>query len=265
MRRLTALALVVPLALAAGCGDDEPLDRLDGYVREANAVQAASAPRFVQANERYRAFAKGELKGSRAERELLRSELDVEEARRTLTRLRPPVEAVALHRKLLRVYELTVLMAAETRGLAAYTPRADRAIARLQRARRTLRRDLREARGEERQVAALRAYARAIQRARTTLRSLRPPPAVVAGHETRLRVLGRARRLSLELVGAIRRRDTARVGELVLRFDSGADPQPELARTGKGALRAYRDRLAQLDRAAVEARRERARVIARLR
>lgn len=257
--RIRAVTVAAAAVLLPGCGGTSDTDRLTAFIDDANAIQQRAAPRFTAADDAYRRFAEGKLRGRAAELELRRAELDVEAARQELAALSPPPQARRLRTLLLRSYELNVLLAAETRQMAVYLPRAQDALEDLAGVRRRLRRSLRST-VPARQVSALRAYATSLRAVRDRIDRLTAPPTMVADQETQLRVLGRARSLAQRLAAAIEREDAEEVVALLDRFRDGGDPRPDLADLGDGAIRAYGQRLRELDRAAQAVRSERARL-----
>ena len=260
-RTLPIVLLVMASAIGAGCGGTSDLDRVRVYFNDVDSVYARASPQFEAANETYRKFSEGQLKGAAAEFDLRQAELGIEDARQHLVALRPPVQAARLHGLVLRAYELNVLMAAETRQLAFFVPRAERIVTRLNRARTTLRKDLGVAGGLQRQSKALRTYARRVGALRDELTRLRPPPALAAAKETQLRLLRTTRSLTLRLIRAIRAQDKPAITTLLERFGGAADPEPGRARWQTGAIRAYRQRIVDIDRASAAATAERARVV----
>lgn len=259
MARAAALGCITLLALTGCGGGDSDKDRVTDYLKEANAVTERHNARFAAANETFKKFADGDLKGRKAGKELRRAELDIATVQSELAALHPPARARHLHELLLRAYELNVLMAAETRQMAGYVPRAQEALRRLSPIQKRLRKGL-QASGASSQVAALRRYAASLKGVTDRLAELEVPPTLASDRETQLRVLGRARSLGLQLARAIEREDAPTVRRLLRRFTSGGDPQPELAGLATGSIEAYRQRLVTIDRAAADARAERARL-----
>ncbi|MCW2999093.1 MAG: hypothetical protein JWN65_2642 [Solirubrobacterales bacterium] len=259
MRRVLAAAVLA--TLVAGCGSKSAPDPIDAYVVAANAVQSTAAPRFAAANDAYRQFAKGTLKGTKAAFALRQAELQIEAARQRLAQLHPPPAARRLHALLLRTYELNVLLAAETRQMAAYTPRAQLELRRVDAIRKALQRKLSSAGGPGQQVSALRSYAAAIARAQDRLSRANPPPVLVAGREAQLQLLGRSRPAALALARAIERRDSPAVSRLMVRFKASGTPIRGTAALTRGALAAYRQRVTEIDRSGSRAQTELARLL----
>ncbi|WP_372791607.1 hypothetical protein [Paraconexibacter sp.] len=260
-RRLPVVLVVLASALIGGCGGTSDADRVRAYFDDVDDVYQSAGPQFRTANDTYKKFSEGTLKGSSAEFELRRAELGIEDARQRIATLEPPVPARRLHTLVLRAYQLNVLMAAETRQLAFFVPRAERIVTRLNSARRELRKDLGVSGGLERQTRALRAYARRVGGLRDELTRLRPPPALAAAKETQLRLLTNTRSLTLRLIRAIAAQDKPAITSLLDRFSAAGDPEPDRARWQTGAIRAYRQRIVEIDRASAAATAERARVV----
>lgn len=258
----TLVASLLTLSVVAGCGDDEDprVQPVRDYIESANRVQARATPRFTEANEAFKKFAEGDLKGRKAGRDLRTAELQIASARQEVAALRPPAEARRLHDLLLRTYDLNVLLAAETRQMAGFVPRATEALARLRGVQRRLRRGLRVSGGASKQVRALRAYAADLQGVRDRLNELEAPATMVADRDTQVRVLGEARQTALRLARAIEREDAPAVERLLGEFGASDDPQPELAGLTKSQIAAYRQRIVTLNRAGAAVRAERARL-----
>ena len=121
MRRLAAVALaLVAASLLAACGGDDPRARVERYILEVNAVQKRAEPAFKRANEAYVAFsrrsapddlAKPEGAATGKPEEIAAAERSIRTTRSRIARLRAPSEAAALHRKLLRVFDVNADMA----------------------------------------------------------------------------------------------------------------------------------------------------------
>lgn len=257
MRRAVLAGTVLAGLTVAGCGGTQAKpDPVRAYIVRANAVQARSAPRFAAANRTFAQFAKGTLSGPAAARRLREAELDIEAARQDLAALHPPPAARRLHALLLRTYQLNVLMAAETREMAAYVPRAQLAFRLLDRVSRRLADALRRAQTPEGQVRALHRYVKALDRMRRVLNHLQPPPVLVADRDTQVLRLARARPVADALAAAIERRDADAVSRLIVRFRDGGGNPPGRAGLRKGAIVAYQQRIAEIDQAAADARKE---------
>ena len=84
------------------------------------SCSAARRSEFKRAGEDYLAFARGELGPRVAVQRLERSESDIRATRDELAVLHPPREAVALHSKLQRVYDMNLELAHETRCSPTY-------------------------------------------------------------------------------------------------------------------------------------------------
>jgi hypothetical protein len=95
---------------------------------------------------------------------------------------------------------------------------------------------------------------------RGVLERLQPPPVLVADRETQLLRLASARPTAVRLARAIERRDSPTVSRLIVRFRNGGGTPPGRAGLRAGAITAYRQRIAQIDRVAADARLELARL-----
>ena len=273
MRRVVTAALAGTAALAAGAGlatgcgggdaaqDDRA--RVEGYVERANVVQRRAQPRIDAANATYEAWAKRTLKGAEAELALRQAELDLAGVEQELAALRPPEPARELHRRLLRTYELRIGLAAETRAMAGYVPRAERALAGLNRVRTRLRDRLRDARTAPQQVAALTAYGARLAAVQARLERLEVPPVLTPTHRSQVARLRETRALATRLARAIARKDAARVAKLLRVFRQAGGPDPVGDRLAEGAIAAYQQRVARVGLATGAVQREQARLIAR--
>lgn len=266
MRRGTALLICLAAApglASCGGGDEDPASTaVKDYIREANVVQQRARPALETAQKRYEAFAKGKLKGEKAELELRESEIALAGARRRVAAVEAPAPARELRRRLLRTYDLTVALAAETRQVAVYTPRARAALLRLQRVRRGLRDRLRGSRDPGRQVAALKRYARRLDAVRTTLTALEVPAVLAPTQTEQVERLVRTRSLARQLAAAIEKRDAGGTARLLKAFRGAGDASPLADRLARGAVIAYGQRLTVLARAGGDVTREQARLLA---
>jgi hypothetical protein len=253
------------VAVAAGCGGQSAHDRVQGYVRDANAVEQASAPAFRRAQATYVAFARGALPASGAAAQLAGAEDTIRAARGRLARLDPPPEARELHRRLLAVYDMNISLADETTRLAAYSPAAAAALGPLAQANKRLSRELRVAAGKPAQQQALARYAAALGGVLASLRRLRPPALLAAAHRTQVARLDSARSLALRLARAIGSGDARRTASLLVRFRSvGARSSAGSVSLSPAALRAYGRRYQAIATAETSLRREEARLRAKL-
>ncbi len=258
-RCLAGLTAVV-VGSVGGCGGESDRDRVEGYLEDANAIQQRSAPAFRRVNDVYRRFSTGELRPTRAPRELARAERSISAARARLAKLRPPGETSELHRRLLRVYDLNERLARETTQLGRYLPAAAAALRPLQLSNRRLRDDLRAADGPEAQGQALGRYADSLRKVVARLRRLRPPPVLAATDRSRTRRLASTRSLASRLRMAIEARDSKRVARLLLRFRR-VTASSESGRTfAARSLRAYNRRYREVGLATGAVQVERRRV-----
>src|SRR3954470_25047938 len=121
---LLALAVVV-----VGCGGKSERDRVDEYVKAANAVQASSERPFAQANRSYASFVSHKLDDPSAVRGLGEAEVAIRATEARLARIPAPPSARALRAKLLRLYQLNADLARQTVLLAHYLPQRERTLA----------------------------------------------------------------------------------------------------------------------------------------
>src|SRR5919198_1147137 len=123
MRRGVVFASVLALAGAfAGCGSSAR-DRVNDYIKAANAIQERAAPEFARANAAYTRFSADKL-AKRAPADLERAEAAIRDTREQLARLHPPSEARRLHRLLLHLFDLNIGLAHETTLMGEYLPAA---------------------------------------------------------------------------------------------------------------------------------------------
>lgn len=260
-RSLACLTLTVVAAGSVGaCGGESDRDRVEGYLEDANAVQKRSAPAFRRVNDVYRRFSTGELRPSRAPRELARAERSIGSARADLAKLQPPAETSELHRRLLRAYDLNARLARETTQLGRYLPAGAVALRPLAETNRRLRDDLGAATGPDTQGRALARYAESLKRVVGSLRRLRPPPVLAATDRSRRLRLTTTRSLASRLRAAIAARDSKRVARLLLRFRRVTGSGDARGTFAAESLRAYNRRYREIARAAGEVQVERRRL-----
>lgn len=260
MRGRAVPALLAALVLA-GCGGEER-DPVDAYVDRVNAAQATLSGEKRRADEALKRFAEGELEGRDAEIELVAAEGTIAELRRRVAAVPAPPRAATLRDRILRVFDLNQDLAAETRRLARYVPRAQRRLARLDGIRERLRRGLRrESPGAQEE--ALRRYAADIDALVAGLGRLSaPPPVLAATVNAQVGRLLRARDLARGLQGAIARQDAKDVARRVKAFREVGEEAPDDGLVRK-AVKAYQERLAEVGRAAADVQRERSRLVRR--
>ena len=142
-RRAAAVALAGVALVASGCGGTPSArERVSAYLDDAAGVQLRWSRSFDSANRAYADFAAGRLKGDAAAKRMAKTRDDVQALRGALAALTPPGEARALHAKMLRVFDLDLVLATETAQLAAYVPAESAVLARLPAANRRLRQRL---------------------------------------------------------------------------------------------------------------------------
>jgi hypothetical protein len=259
MRRLPVLPAVVAACLASACGSDER-DAVERYIARANAVQERFAPQFRRANESYARFSKGELDTVRSDIEITAAEQSMRDARAQLARLEPPKVAAPLHRRLLRIYELSAEFASESTKLARYLPAARETLGPLGAVGARLRTALRATEAPSAQAAALDRYARTVSARYRRLRTLDPPPVLLATHRSQLLRLSESSALARRLGAATRRRDSRRVARLIVRFRDVARRTGDGAALTRSAVGDYNERYRAITRAAAAVRHEQARL-----
>jgi hypothetical protein len=180
-------------------------------------------------------------------------------ARGRLAALRPPAQAAALRRRMLRYLDLNAAFARQTTTLARYQRRAPAVLGPLNGANARLRTQLQNATSTE-QAAALDDFAGAIARALKGLRSLSVPDILRPAHDAQLRRLGKTRSLALKLRSALIAQDAQDVARLLLRFRSTAAATGVSRRQSLRAIDAYNRRFHTLTRAYADVRREQVRL-----
>jgi hypothetical protein len=258
---MRALLALLALAALAGCGGgDDPRARVDVYVRSANTVEHRFAPEFKRANDAYAAYARGELRPRRAESDLTRAAVAIQDARSGIAALRPPAEARRLHDLLLRYLDMNLTFARETTRLATYSPGAGRALAPLDRANRDLSRRLAGEGDPDRQAAALQAFTRALEGMLRELRALEAPAVLGPTHRDQVRRLASTRSLAERLRRALIAQDAQEVARLLERFRANAAERGAGHRLAALGIRRYNRRYQALIEAYQDVQRELARL-----
>jgi hypothetical protein len=261
MRAVLLVAAVLALVAPAGCGgEDDSRSRVRAYVDSANQLQHGAADEFKRAGEDYLAFARGELGPRMAIERLERSESDIRATRDRLAGLHPPREAVALHSKLQRVYDMNLELAHETTLLAEYERGSDRALAPLDRYNRSLSAALRRADRPEPQARALARFAARLGAVERKVERLEPPIVMRVPHADQLARLEATRSLAQRLRRALQDEDAERVARLLKRFRGGASERRPRRGLARRALLQYERRYGQLNDAYADAYRELARL-----
>jgi hypothetical protein len=271
VRRLAAPALVLAVAagLAACGGGDDPRERVESYILEVNAVQKRAEPAFKRANEAYVAFsqrgakdpvAKPEGAATGKPEEIAAAEQAIRRTRAQIARLRPPADAMRLHRLLLRVFDVNAGMAHETTLLARYLPAAEEAVAPLDAISTRLRRRLAKAKDPGHQTRALRAYFLSLDLLIARLKRLDVPPVLAPTHHAQTTRLTSARLLAKRLRAAIQAQDAKRVAALLVRFRKLNGRRAQERRLTARAIRSYLQRYRRITRVVQDAQRERLRL-----
>lgn len=260
MRGWAALAGALVLALALGaCGGTSDRDAVRDYVTEANAVQREGSAGLDAANAAYRRFSQGRRPGPLVAARLEETVEGLLATRERLARLDAPDAAATLRRRLLAVFDRNVELAREAAQLGTYVPAAGTLMGSLPALGRTLQRGL--DRGDPgAQGRALDRYGRRLAGLERRMRDLAPPPVLVASHRSQLARLERARSLARRLRAALAGGDAATVARLLLRFRGVYTPTGLDRRLQREAIRAYRGRLQDVNRAVAAVRREQQRL-----
>jgi len=190
------------------------------------------------------------------QRQLSDAERSIRATRDDLGKLHPPDDAAELHRRVLRVYDMSAGLAHETVLLARYIPASAEALKPLGGATRRLQRGLRGSAGPAAQERTLDRYADDTQQVLDDLRPLDPPPLLAAQDDAQVRQLESAHSLAGRLKKAVAAGDAKLVARLLLRFrrlDTGGESQQRRAET---ALRAYRERYRAITLAQADVHRE---------
>ena len=226
------------------------------YLDGANKLQRGAAEQFKRAGDDYLAFARGELRPTSAVRRLERSESDIRATRDDLAGLRPPREAVALHSKLQRVYDMSLELAHETTLLAAYERTSDQALAPIDRYNRSLGAALRRAQDPEQQARALARFAARLRVVLRRLEGVEPPFVMRVPHADQLARLDATRSLADRLRRALDAQDAEGVARLLKRFRNAASERRPRRLLARRALTQYERRYSQLNDAYADAYRE---------
>lgn len=270
MRRVAALAVVLAAAGApASCGGEEPREGVERYILEVNAVQKSAEPALERANEAYVAFSRrgAEEQMARPEgsatgkpEEIADAERAIRRTRGRIAKLRPPADAAALHRMILRVFDVNAAMAHETTLLARYLPAVEAALAPLDAISARLRRRLASAPAPAHQARALRAYFLRLDLLINRLRRLDVPPVLAPTHRAQTTRLASARLLAKRLRAAIGAQNAQRVASLLVQFRRLNARRDRERRLTAQAIRSYMRRYRTVTKAVQDAQRERLRL-----
>ena len=262
------LVWLAAAAVLGGCGGDEDDDRRDSvnkYLRDVNAVQATYAPSFTRANKAYLAFSKGKLGADLATRRLTAAETAMRDSRDRVASLAAPTEARELKRRIVALLDADAALAHEATLLAGFVPAAQKASRPITGLGRQLSRTLKTAKTPKEQEAALRRYADGLARVIRKLVPLKPPPLMIDRHHDQLEHLRSVRRLSLQLIDALKAQDGSRVARLLLRFRKLSAAGSAGGAVSSAALRAYERRRRAGQRALQSVEREQRRLEEKLR
>jgi hypothetical protein len=261
MCRGVVLAVVLALPGALGACGSNARDRVNDYVKDANAIQEKAAPEFARADAAYKSFSKDKLAKS-APADLERAEAAIRDTRTKLAALHPPAEARRLHTLLLRVFDLNIGLAHETTLMGEYLPAANEATKPLKDINARLGRGLKSAKVAD-QTRTLGTYRGELRKVVRALQKLDPPPLLAALHADQVSRLQSTMTLAAQLRSALKAGDQQRVSDLLIRFRS----LNSLTGTGIShqALVAYEERQQDVSRASQALQREQNRLAATLR
>ena len=248
-------------AVLAGCGGgDSARDRVDGYIKDANAVQARFGDDFERANQAYVAFSREELAGDRAVAALAGAEAAMADARGDLAELTPPQDARRLHDRLLELFDRNLDFARETKALASYQQGSATALAPLSAVDERLGRELRRTGSPQRQVRALVRFRAGLDRALRGLGGLDVPRVLAPPHAGQVRRLRETRDLARRLEQALRDQAARRVALLVEEFRENGGVPSTNKRLARRAIARYNRRYRALSEAYQDLFRENARL-----
>jgi hypothetical protein len=262
--RLRLLSLLATLAIAplAGCGGgggNSTRTGVNQFLDHVNAMQQTAAPQFQRANRAYLAFSKGKLPTPQAKLELTQAEQVMRDVRDRIERTKAPAPAAELKRRLVALFDADAAMAHEATLLATFVPAAQKAATPLPGLAKRLATGLRGAKTAAGQEVALAAYSQGVGRVITRLQPLDPPPLLLDRHHAQLDHLRAVRRLSDELVRALKAADSAKVSSLLKRFQT-LSSQGSGGAVSSGALAAYNRRYVAIQHAGQAVERERRRL-----
>jgi hypothetical protein len=257
-RALLATTLLPATLFAAACGGEDP-ERAEvrAYLERVNAVQQSQKDVLVRADTVLRGYAQGATVGAPA---LAGVHADVERVRTAVAAVRPPAAARDVHDRLLKIYDLDAGLVAETQRMVEYETAAPETLEPLDRASRTLRRDLDRARTAPRQARALDRFGDTLTRVSRDLAGLDVPTLLEPAHAAQLKRLASTRKLSGRLQSAVREKDSRGVAKLLLRFRKSTDTARAQRALTKRGIAAYTARLSELSDAQVEFSRAQARL-----
>lgn len=256
MRRLVLTG--VALLLVSGCGgEDAERAAVRSYLERVNSVQSAHKDVLVRADTVLRGYAESKPVAAPA---LAGVEDEVRRVRGQVAQVRPPEAARDVHDALLAIYDLDVELVGETVRMVEYQQAAPEALAPLDKASSRLRRDLGRAKTAAAQSRALDRFGSALARASTRLELLDVPVLLEPAHAAQVKRLGSTRTLSARLESAVRKKDSRRVAQLLLRFRKSTASKRDERRLTQRGIKAYTARLQELTAAQTELGRAQARL-----
>jgi hypothetical protein len=245
---VAAVAAAVTVAVAKGRGPSSEHKAAASYIEQVDAIQQQLRLELTKATKAYRAFAGGTIDSSLVA-ELARAERTMRRLQHRLDAVPAPAVAVRVHRLLAQLAAAQVGLAAEVRGLAAFSPsftallrdasdagkELGRALAavnpptahtihgtkqQVAKARKAFRTEAAQAAST--QADAVDVYAAKIARVWSKLRKLRPPQVMQPAYRTQLRTLAATRTAGDALAQELRKQDRSHVAIVGRRFGIAA-------------------------------------------
>lgn len=245
--RLVLVALAA-LLLATGCGGRSKHTAIASYITRVDDVEQGMAGPLQQVSRVNQSFARSQA-NARVEVELRASERTMLRLRRRLGKIVPPPEAQHLHALLLQLVDREVALTRETRLLAVFVRSYQAALAPMQAASATLKKELgAKATGtaatkalDARKADELTSFAHTVDGVAADVQALSPPAVWRPAWSDQLTSLGQLRSSALALAAAIRANDAASIPTLLERFDRAAVANQTIAAQKReiAAVKAY--------------------------
>jgi hypothetical protein len=244
VRLLALLAALIVVFSLAGCGDARR-HAVGDYIDSVNAIQSDMRVPLARVESSYRRFGRSGTSTKTQSAALWSAVRSLQELHSRLVRLKPPNDAAAMDRDLIRLTATETAFAREVAIFSDYVPRFRRVLAPLAAASADFRTALQRAHGPAAQVVALRTYRTRLGRIVAGLDRLRPPPVLVPLHTRQLGSLRRVAGLAGLLSTALDRQERARIGPLLTEFEDASQATTTLdaQRAQIDAIRAYNRRL----------------------
>jgi hypothetical protein len=254
------LALAACLLAAAGCGQSAGRRSVDRYFRQVAAVQHDLAPELSRINEAYRNFSLLPRGSASETRSLEDAERTVGLLRIRVAALDAPPKAARMQKLLLRLLALDMTTARELRTTAVYLPASQRALAPLTKANRSLRTELKAAKGPAAQARALDGYAAAVALTETDFRGVRAPALLRPSYDAQLATFARVKSVAAQLATALRARDRAAIARLVPELRDAGSAAAGAGAAEARAIQRYNARVRAIGRLSSAIGRERTRL-----